>query len=153
MPAGKDSNTPGIVVGADGSPSSQAALRWALDQARLTGGTVDAVIARQIPAAAGGYGRAPTAIVAGAGFGDPAKELPEETVSKVAGSSDGPQVRGLVVHGLAAQVLLDASADADLLAVGSHGHGGFAEALLGSVTQHCVHHAHCPVVIMRRPGQ
>jgi nucleotide-binding universal stress UspA family protein len=53
------------------------------------------------------------------------------------------------VEGNPAQVLLDASAGADLLVVGSRGHGGFASALLGSVSQHCVHHADCPVVIIR----
>ena len=44
---------------------------------------------------------------------------------------------------------LNASAGADLLVVGSRGHGGFVEALLGSVGQHCVHHATCPVVVIR----
>jgi len=58
-------------------------------------------------------------------------------------------VRSQVVNGYPAKVLLDAAAGADLLVVGSRGHGGFAEALLGSVGQHCVHHAHCPVLIMR----
>jgi nucleotide-binding universal stress UspA family protein len=58
-------------------------------------------------------------------------------------------VRALIVEGNAAQVLLDASDGADLLVVGSRGHGGFTEALLGSVSQHCVHHAHCPVVVIR----
>jgi nucleotide-binding universal stress UspA family protein len=48
-------------------------------------------------------------------------------------------------------VLLDASAGASLLVVGSRGHGGFAEALLGSVSQHCVQHAPCPVVVVRGP--
>ena len=46
------------------------------------------------------------------------------------------------------------AAGADLLVVGSRGHGKFAEALLGSVSQNCVHHASCPVLIMRgEPGQ
>ena len=58
-------------------------------------------------------------------------------------------MRARVVEGNPAQVLLDASDGADLLVVGSRGHGGFAEALLGSVSQHCVHHAHCPVVVIR----
>jgi len=53
-----------------------------------------------------------------------------------------------VREGNAAKVLLDASKGADLLVVGSRGHGGFAEALLGSVSQHCVHHAPCPIVII-----
>jgi nucleotide-binding universal stress UspA family protein len=53
------------------------------------------------------------------------------------------------VQGHPAQVLLDASARAELLVIGSRGHGGFVEALLGSVGQHCVHHATCPVVVIR----
>jgi nucleotide-binding universal stress UspA family protein len=55
----------------------------------------------------------------------------------------------LVIFGHPAQVLLDAADGADLLVVGSRGHGGFAEAMLGSVGQHLVHHAPCPVVIIR----
>jgi nucleotide-binding universal stress UspA family protein len=63
---------------------------------------------------------------------------------------DGPvKVSSTVREGNAAQVLLETAMDADLLVVGSRGHGGFAEALLGSVSQHCVHHARCPVVIIR----
>ena len=54
-----------------------------------------------------------------------------------------------VVNGHPAEVLLHAAAGADLLVLGSRGHGRFAEALLGSVAQHCVHHAHCPVLIIR----
>jgi nucleotide-binding universal stress UspA family protein len=58
-------------------------------------------------------------------------------------------VHPTAVEGNAAQVLLDACDGADLLVVGSRGHGGFTEALLGSVSQHCVHHARCPVVVLR----
>jgi nucleotide-binding universal stress UspA family protein len=56
MSASTKNDAPRIVVGVDGSPSSQAALRWAVRQAELTGGSVDAVLAWQIPAVAGGYG-------------------------------------------------------------------------------------------------
>jgi nucleotide-binding universal stress UspA family protein len=50
-------------------------------------------------------------------------------------------------------MLLDTAEGADLLVVGSRGHGGFAEALLGSVSQHRVHHASCPVVVIRGAGE
>jgi nucleotide-binding universal stress UspA family protein len=85
---------------------------------------------------------------------------PRETAAKIAAdavssaldpASEVP-VRTRIAQGNAAQVLLDASAGADLLVVGSRGHGGFAEALLGSVSQHCVQHALCPVVVVRGPA-
>ena len=61
----------------------------------------------------------------------------------------GIDIRTVIVEDNPAQALLDAAKDADLLVVGSRGHGGFTEALLGSVGQHCVHHADCPVVVIR----
>jgi len=61
----------------------------------------------------------------------------------------GARVRPKVVQGNAAGVLLDAASEADLLVLGNRGYGGFTEAVLGSVSQHCVHHADCPVVIVR----
>jgi nucleotide-binding universal stress UspA family protein len=149
MSATKNNKAPRIVVGVDGSPSSRGALRWAVRQARLTGGTVDAVIAWQIPARLGGYGLGPMVTVDGTGSEDSAKQTLAEAISNVVGPGDRRLVRSQVVHGIPAQVLLDASADADLLVVGSRGHGGFADILLGSVSQHCLHLVHCPVVVMR----
>ena len=125
MPA-NGMDAPRIVVGVDGSPSSRAALRWAVNQAKLTGATVDAVIAWHIPASMTGYGwTAP--MVPDISFEDVAKQTLEETIAEVVGSGEVPRVRSLVCHGIAAQVLLEASADADLLVVGRRGHGEFAE--------------------------
>ena len=83
----------------------------------------------------------------------PVLEHVTDAVSTAVDPASGVRVRSLIAEGNPAQVLLDAAAGADLLVVGSRGHGGFAEALLGSVSQHCVHHAHCPVVVIRGKEQ
>ena len=141
---------PRIVAGVDGSPSSVAALRWAVQQARLTGGTVDAVLAWQVPLTITGYGWAPVPLdLEDAGYEGEAKQILENAIGQVTGPDDDPLVRSVVVHGPAAPALIDASAHADLLVVGCRGHGGFGDIMLGSVSQHCARHAHCPVVIIR----
>lgn len=66
-------------------------------------------------------------------------------------SADEVPVEGRLVQGHPASVLIDASAHADLLVVGSRGHGGFVGALLGSVSHRCVAHAACPVVVVPPP--
>jgi nucleotide-binding universal stress UspA family protein len=134
-----------IVVGVDGSEPSRAALAWAVRQARLTGATVDAVIAWEFPV---NYGY-PVPVAPGVDFGELAREVVSLAVADVSGMDEQVTITPKVVEGNAARVLLDASAGADLLVVGSRGHGGFVEALLGSVGQHCVHHATCPVVVIR----
>jgi nucleotide-binding universal stress UspA family protein len=139
-----------IVAGVDGSPSSLQALRWAIRQAELTGSSVDAVIAWQPPAASGiGWG---AAMVGQTDYVELAEKTLADAISQAADPASRVEVRPMVGEGNAARVLLDASADADLLVVGSRGHGGFAGALLGSVSRHCTHHAHCPVVIIRDGG-
>ena len=147
-----------IVAGVDGSPSSVCALRWAISQAELTGAAVEAVLAWHYPVPTGGYGWAPTGMATSFDFKENAEKVLAEAISTACGPGDSVPVHARAVEGNPAQVLLDASDGADLLVVGSRGHGGFTEALLGSVGQHCVHHARCPVVVIRgqerdpRPG-
>jgi nucleotide-binding universal stress UspA family protein len=139
---------PRIVAGVDGSPSARSALRWAIRQAELTGASVDAVIAWQYPAAYGGYGMAPVG-VSDVDFAGWAEKTVTEEIATAAAADSTVNVRTQATEGSPARVLLAAAEGADLLVVGSRGHGGFAEALLGSVSQHCVHHAQCPVVVIR----
>ena len=138
-----------IVVGVDGSESARAALAWAIGQAELTGASVDAVIAWHYPVVVGGAPFAPIGVLMDVDFQGAAASVLNIAVSQTV-DPDGPvKVSSSVREGNPAKVLLEAADGADLLVVGSRGHGGFAEALLGSVSQHCVQHAPCPVVIIR----
>ena len=134
-----------IVVGVDGSPSSMKALRWAIGQAKLTGAEVEAVIAWSYPS---GYGLAPFSEGVADFEGDAGKIL-VEALAQVGGIAPDVMVEPVVVQGHAADVLVRAAEGADLLVVGSRGHGGFAGMLLGSVSQYCVYHASCPVLVLR----
>ncbi len=149
MTGQKDGRIPRIVVGVDGSPSSMTALRWAVRQAELTGATVDAVLSWQYPVNYGTYGWAPVSTEGDGDFGEIGEKTLTEAINKTVDPGCDVRVRPVVRQGNSAQVLLDAARDADLLVVGSRGHGGFTGALLGSVSMHCVHHAHCPVVVVR----
>ena len=138
-----------IVVGVDGSASAQAALAWAVQQAELTGATVEAVIAWHYPIAFAGAPFAAIGSQMDVDFAGAAAQMLSAAISETADPTGSVKVSSTVREGNAAQVLIDAAEGADLLVVGSRGHGGFTEALLGSVSQHCVHHARCPVVIVR----
>jgi nucleotide-binding universal stress UspA family protein len=138
-----------IVVGVDNSAGPVEALRWAMAYARLTGGSVEAVTAWQVPPMyvyAAGW--RPTGID-DAGIVRYAEKSLTETVARVQGEWDNPApVTIHVMAGPAAQVLLDAGKGAELMVLGSRGHGAFAGMLLGSVSQHCVQHATCPTVVI-----
>ncbi|GAA1220726.1 universal stress protein [Kitasatospora nipponensis] len=136
-----------IVVGVDGSPSSKDALRWAVDQAQRTGAVVDAVACWTFPTV---YGLGMTGL--DTELPDATGKMIAQTVAEVVGDAPPVEVRESVVLGNTAEVLLARAEGAELLVVGSRGHGGFSGALLGSVGQHCVQHAHCPVVVVRHAG-
>jgi nucleotide-binding universal stress UspA family protein len=136
-----------IVVGVDGSPASLDALVWAVRQASLTGAVVEAVTAWHFPTAAvGGY-----PIVAQTDWQDNAQMIQDLAVKEALGDEATSLVRR-VAQGHPVSVLLDAAADADLLVVGSRGHGGFTGMLLGSVSEHVVAHAPCAVVVVKSPA-
>ena len=140
-----------IVVGVDGSLCSKTALRWAMNQARQTGAEVEAVAAWQFPTVYGaGFGYAyPSATFDGDSAAADALKALDETVSEVSAESDQPvKVLTRVAEGHPAEVLITAAAGARMLVVGTRGHGSFAGILLGSVSQHCVQHAPCPVVVV-----
>jgi len=138
-----------IVVGVDGSPNSKAALRWAITQARLTGAGIDAVAAWQEPVLTGySYGWSPVRYE-GDSIATITEKILAETVADVAGERNKPvEIETRVVRGHPAQVLIEAADGAQLLVLGSRGHGTFAGMLLGSVSQHCVQQAPCPVVVV-----
>lgn len=135
-----------IVVGVDGSPSSERAVRWAVHQGELAGAEVEAVAAWSQPMAYGGYP------VLGSGDWEASARSGLGAVLDALGPL-GADVRRTLVRGAAAKVLLDAVGPDDLLVVGSHGHGGFTGMLLGSVSQHVVVHAPCPVVVVRHEAR
>jgi nucleotide-binding universal stress UspA family protein len=138
-----------IVVGIDGSEHSKKALEWAVAEAKLRSAELRVVYAWMLPVYATGYGFAPGALVDPVAMGDAARSQLDKTLDDVAGDAKDVTIERKVVEGMAAQVLVEEAKGADLLVVGSRGHGGFAGLLLGSVSQQCAHHASCPVVIIR----
>ena len=137
-----------IVVGVDGSEGSKHALRWAVRQAGFTGARLEAVIGWQYPAFFGWAPITPEEF----DFGQVAEKTLTETLDDVLGPDrpDGLLTRVVAEH--PASALVQASKDAELLVVGSRGYGGLADAMLGSVSTYCVHHAHCPVTVIRPHG-
>lgn len=134
-----------IVVGVDGSPSSMAALEWAANQAELTGSTLDVVAAWEWPMTYGAPFALPSEYDPAA---DARREL-DDAIATARTAHPKVQFRPVVVEGHPAPALVDASRGASLLVVGSRGHGEFAGMLLGSVSEHCVTKAHCPVLVLR----
>jgi nucleotide-binding universal stress UspA family protein len=142
-----------IVVGVDGSPSSQLALEWAVQEALLRKAQILAVHAWQFPAVGmTAYGGAALPVLSMNDLEKAEEALARRAIEEVMGDRIEPPAALVVRVGNPAAILLDVAKDADLLVVGSRGHGGFSGMLLGSVSNHVVHHASCPVVVIRRPA-
>lgn len=134
-----------IVVGVDGSDSSLRALEWAARHAELGGCSVTAVITWKWPVSFG------YPMPVSAEF-DPAAEagkVVESAVARVSSQHDRILFKAEVEEGDPAAVLVARSKGAELLVVGNRGHHELAGLLLGSVSEYCVTHSHCPVVVVR----
>lgn len=129
-----------IVAGVDGSPSGLRALDFALAEAGMRGIRVRAVQAWAWPQ--------PT------GFEPADSESEQDTLralrALVAGRNPQVEVVTEVIHGHPVEVLKEAAAGADLLVVGSRGHGQLAGMIMGSISQALLHHAPCPLAVVRR---
>jgi nucleotide-binding universal stress UspA family protein len=143
-----------IVVGVDGSQHSLEALRFAIAEARLRGAKVVAVHVPHVPAAplAGApiflIGDLPDLVQA---VEQSAAKILADALAEVSSEAEGVEVETAIARGDVAHELVEAADGAELLVLGSRGHGGFVGLLLGSVSQQCAHRARCPVVIV--PGR
>ncbi|MGR6923505.1 universal stress protein [[Actinomadura] parvosata] len=132
-----------VVAGTDGSPGAGRALDFAFTEAALRGARLHVVRAWAWPQP-GGF--------------EPASHESEQNTLRalkesLAGHRErhpGVHVVAEVVHGHPVEVLKEASARADLLVVGSRGHGQLAGMLIGSISQALLHHAPCPLAVVRR---
>jgi nucleotide-binding universal stress UspA family protein len=139
-----------IIVGVDGSDQSRAALQWAYDEAAHHGASLTAIMSWEPPTLPMSP---PFGSLSDADYPtQPRTEalaLLDQLVADLDDRRPDVDVRTSVEEGHAAEVLIERSKEADLLVVGSRGHGGFAGMLLGSVSQHLVAHSSCPVVVLR----
>lgn len=136
-----------ILVGVDGSPESRAALRWALEEARLRDYRLEVVHAWSgYPGVALGT---PVVVEDWDLLRSSAEQFAKTIVEETVGEPADVEITTIAVHGMPTPVLVQAAEEADLLVVGSRGRGGFRGLLLGSVSHQCAQHARCPVVIVR----
>jgi nucleotide-binding universal stress UspA family protein len=147
-----------IVVGVDGSDASKEALRWALAEARLRGTVLRAVLAWEypfVPPAVEPFPIGP--LIEGGETMEPSalRELHgnrlAQIVHEVAGDPADVEIDLDTVEGDAVEVLVDEGRRAELVVVGSRGHGGITGVLVGSVSQAVIQRARCPIVIVHPP--
>jgi len=136
---------PRIVVGVDGSTTARVALAWAANEALLRDATLQVVYAFPSPTLVGVNPPADYFATIDA----EARQLVDDEIDKVPAAGKVANVVRVAVPEAPGAALVAASAKAEMLVVGRRGRGGFSELLLGSVSNQCVHHAHCPVVVVR----
>jgi len=135
-----------IVCGIDGSAAGQRALEWAVDEAIRRSCKLRVVTVWAWDGGEGIAGPSPAAAH------DHAKRAQDIAVSGVLAHTDNPpEVEQLVVRGVASESLCVSALDAELMVLGSHGHGTMHDHLVGSTSMRAIHHAPCPVVILPDP--
>ncbi len=137
----------GIVVGDDGSGTSQQAVQWAADEAALRGCPLHVVRSWTMS-------NAPRPASWSFGYVPSRTEYEGAVAEKLQATWSGladhvPALHLHAVHGDPARILVEGSLGADLVVVGSRGHGRVAEFMLGSVADEVVRAARCPVTIVR----
>jgi nucleotide-binding universal stress UspA family protein len=135
-----------ILAGVDGSEPSKAALAWAVHYAEMSGARLLAVTAWQAPALISG-----TAIANDLDWRNQAEVAQRQALQQIVGDQPEVAVNTLIEKGHPALVLVEEARAADLLVVGDRGLGEFTGMLLGSVSEYCVTHASCPVVVVPTP--
>lgn len=139
-----------IVVGIDGSRGSESALRFAAEEAKLHDVKLRVVTAWHIGATIY-MSTSALAQVDPETLQREAQKVAEEEVERVLGPQRSENIEVVARQGDAAGVMIDESKRAQILVVGSRGHGGFTGLLLGSVGQQCASHSLCPVVVVHPP--
>lgn len=140
----------GITVGLDGSDNSQRALEWAVKEAALRHAELNVVAVHEV--ASNSWTGNPMILPEDRAEEQNAQRAAEERVASVVsklGDAQPASVNVRAVSGIPSRQLIEESQAADLLVVGSRGGGGFARLLVGSVSSQVVHHAACPVVVVR----
>ncbi|WP_396134560.1 universal stress protein [Cellulomonas sp. ATA003] len=138
-----------IVVGVDGSPSSDVALRHAIREAKAWGAELTAVAGVPVGSGSGLLAWLPAAVDHEAVLRDVAEGL-DVVIERVLADTPGVQVKRHVLDGTGAELLTEFSTATDLIVVGSRGRGGFAGLLMGSTSQAVLHHSACPVMVVTR---
>ena len=136
-----------IVVGVDGSPQAEIALRAAIVEAKAWGAELIAVTGVPLGQGAGMLSWLPAAIDREQVLADVTEGL-NVVIDRALVDHPGFSVRRHVLDGSGAELLTEFSTATDLIIVGSRGRGGFAGLLLGSTSQAVLHHASCPVMVV-----